>query len=191
MLIDISGFCAQEGNVNRSLEQSSDEMHSKILYEKNNAVLDRYGDALINSVKDELTVAIIQDQVIKFGGVVASHTTIDPKTVGQITGKTAAYISIVPVVINPWKNAYQDTFEHPERDNVEALARYFIDFSGYTVNTIIGIGCVPLGITTTVAYEANREQIQDAILYNPVSDKAGGIVYNALGGTRVGSWLGL
>jgi RHS repeat-associated protein len=76
-------------------------------------------------------------------------------------------------------NAYVDTYKHPERDNVEAMARFSIDLTLTAITGITSIvGTPAAGLAVGAALSANREDIQDVVMHNPVTDWVGGKLYD-------------
>lgn len=122
---------------------------------------------------------------------ISTHSSFNPLTLGKLSGTMQSYSKPTLGFAFNMYDTYNYGIEHPEKDMVEVAARFSIDV---TVTAISGVAtCLsgPLGLAMSTSYAADKEHIQDSILYNPLSDWAGESLYNSLHGTKAGNWLGL
>jgi LysM repeat protein len=132
-----------------------------------------FTDNLVTNTAKQLGEWGVEGTVIRAGGQVAAHTQIDPTSIGRAAAGVNAAIGVVgmakSVVIDPWANAYTDTYQHPERSLTEDMSRYFTDLSTASASQVlkllpnawIGAG---LGIVGDSARQTYRLQIQNGVL---------------------------
>jgi hypothetical protein len=138
--------------------------------------------AVVDGVKKTIEIGST-----KLAGQVASHTDLYPTTVGQFAGKAGVYLGNVidigkSVVYDPLKNAMNDTYNHPERSLTEDMARYYVDLSVASAKAAgklaaPGPATTVVGVGVDTVTDTYRLQIQNAVLYNPVTDWLGGQMY--------------
>lgn len=93
-------------------------------------------------------------------------------------------------LISVGNHTIDDIAQHPERDWVENAARASIDVTAVGINGLITIGSAGLGFGTSVAYDANREKIQDFALHNSFTDWGGNKIYNICHNSWCSSLIG-
>jgi RHS repeat-associated protein len=182
-LVDVSGFSANEGGVLRTVSLSSDEVHNILLKGGNNALraylIERFGPALLKEGGKIALEKILKGITLQSVGYIAAHSTISPEILGAWGGTIMAYTGPTLGIASDIYNNYQDVYKHPERDMVEVAARLSIDV---TVTAISGVATLlsggTAGFVMSTAYGTNREEIQNDILYNPITDAIGSGLYN-------------
>lgn len=155
-------------------------------------VSDRFLDNLAQRGLNFLGQRLDEFLIRQVSGIHAMHSISSPETIGRTFGRVSASVTpIMNIVVQPAINAYADNLVHPERDPVEKAARYTIDVTAGTILTLGSWLVSPAyGVGAGAVYDTMREPIQDAILYNPVTDIIGEALYNGLSESKVGGFWG-
>jgi len=149
-----------------------------------------YAWALINTVAGTAAEWLIEAGITESAAGLYSREVIG-LGLPRLAGTIAAYIPLLGFV-DPVTSLYRDV-RYSQRDIVETLARSSIDFTIQTTFILAGtlgeelcLGlCTSLVIAEEAAYKANRESVQNRVLYNPITNFIGDKIY------RVGRWIGV
>lgn len=162
--IDAEGLCAYDAE--QSISQvsqhlSSDQLHN--LYRNSDVTsFNEFVDQMAMNLAKEWMSDTSQDELKSFIG--------------------EEFVNYLGPAIGFGTNiygTYRDIKKYPERSWEETGARLSMDFTVTAISGVASLIATPtIGAAIQVAYDSNRDQIQNAILYNKVTDVVGTGIYN-------------
>ncbi len=176
-LIDVSGFSAKEGVTNDN-KGSSDyvPLHEYLISSVPIQLYEQQSNtAGTTPLTSDFDTTGLTKNLLKIAakkglekGIKKILVTFINEHGFDLSGEFAfeAYKATGPLVdfISSWIDIYQNTYKYPERDNIEQMARFSIDVTYNTLNSLVCMVNAPACIVNSVQYSLNKEKYQDFYL---------------------------
>ena len=127
-----------------------------------------YSNALLTAAWHIPINQLSKGLINQFFGTLAANSSYSTKALGNLSGTLQNFAG---PILSVGYDTYSDMKKHPERSSLETAGRFSLDISA---QLLIKAGGIASGGTAepalSIVYSANRENIQNAILFNSATD---------------------
>ena len=166
ILIDVSGFSPSEVIKNTTInkDKSSDPSF--------------FNNGLVEGLDSKMLTALVTStEGALYKSSITSYLHSNALNLGgpQVTGTVAAYLGpTVHTLVAPGLNLVEEYSTHPELNPLERATRFAVDVTygaGISLATLVAGPVV--GIVANAGYEASRENVQEYVQHNALTDYLG------------------